>query len=45
MSGKFRAITKIFLIPLGPWNTKIKVLCVGIVCMDPGVFRIELVFA
>ena len=35
MSGKFRAITQIFLIPLGPWNkTKIKVLHVRILCMQ-----------
>ena len=34
MSGKFRAGTQIFLIPLGPWNTKIKVLCVRILCMQ-----------
>ena len=36
MSRKFRAITHIFLIPLGPWNTKIKVLCVKS-SLDPGV--------
>ena len=30
----FRAITQICLIPLGPWNTKIKVLCVRILCMQ-----------
>ena len=30
MLRKFRAITQVFLIPLGPWNTKNKVLCVRI---------------
>ena len=34
MSGKSRAGTKICLIPLGPWNTKIKVLCVRILVMQ-----------
>ena len=34
MSHKFRAITQVFLIPLGPWNTKIKVLCVRILVIQ-----------
>ena len=34
MPGKFRAITQVFLIPLGPWDTKIKVLCFRILCIQ-----------
>ena len=34
MLRKFRAITQVLLIPLGPWNTKIKVLCVRILVIQ-----------
>ena len=34
MLRKFRAITQVFLIPLGLWNTKIKVLCVRILVIQ-----------